>query len=114
MASAKFKVALQDAAGKIPAPDGKRFAPVFHHGTLLVKFYIPHGTDPQQPHHRDEAYIVASGSGTYRHADERVPFETGDFLFAEAGVPHCFENFSDDFATWVLFYGPEGGELAIG
>lgn len=24
--------------------------------------------------------------------------------------PHRFIEFSDDFATWVLFYGPEGGE----
>ena len=23
---------------------------------------------------------------------------------------HRFEEFSDDFATWVMFYGPEGGE----
>jgi hypothetical protein len=25
-------------------------------------------------------------------------------------VPHRFENFTDDFGTWVIFYGPEGGE----
>jgi len=31
-------------------------------------------------------------------------------LFVPAGVEHRFENFSDDFATWVIFYGPEGGE----
>ena len=27
-----------------------------------------------------------------------------------AGVEHRFEDFSADFATWVFFYGPEGGE----
>lgn len=110
MASSDFKVALQEAAGKIPTPEGKRFAAVFHHGSLLVEFYMPRGTDPQQPHRRDEVYLVASGSGTFLHGEERVPFEAGDFLFAEAGVANRFENFSDDFATWVLFYGPEGGE----
>ena len=26
------------------------------------------------------------------------------------GEAHWFERFSDDFAVWVLFYGPEGGE----
>jgi hypothetical protein len=31
-------------------------------------------------------------------------------LFAAAGVEHRFENFSDDLALWVIFYGPEGGE----
>jgi hypothetical protein len=25
-------------------------------------------------------------------------------------MEHYFENFSDDFATWVIFYGEEGGE----
>lgn len=34
----------------------------------------------------------------------------GDVLFAPAGIEHRFENFSDDFVTWVIFYGPVGGE----
>lgn len=33
------------------------------------------------------------------------------FLFVPAGTEHHFENFSDDFATWVMFYGKLGGEL---
>jgi hypothetical protein len=27
-------------------------------------------------------------------------------------VEHRFEEFSDDLAVWVIFYGPEGGEAA--
>ena len=27
-----------------------------------------------------------------------------------AGVTHRFEEFTDDLAVWVFFYGPEGGE----
>ncbi len=106
----QIRVAAEAAAAKIPTPEGKRYVPVFTHGSLLVEFYIPRGTDPQQPHHRDEVYVVISGSGTYQHGEQRVPFGPGDFLFASAGVPHRFENFSDDFATWVIFYGPDGGE----
>jgi len=34
----------------------------------------------------------------------------GDVIFAPAGIEHRFENFSDDFVTWVIFYGPVGGE----
>jgi hypothetical protein len=26
---------------------------------------------------------------------------------------HRFENFSDDLAVWVFFYGPEGGEAVV-
>ncbi len=29
-----------------------------------------------------------------------------------AGVVHRFEEFTDDLAVWVVFYGPEGGEVA--
>lgn len=63
----------------------------------------------KQPHDRDEAYIVASGSGTFRRGDERVPFQQGDFLFAAAGVPHRFEEFTEDFQTWLIFFGSAGG-----
>jgi len=34
----------------------------------------------------------------------------GDVLFVAAGVEHRFSKFTDDFATWVFFYGPQGGE----
>jgi hypothetical protein len=29
----------------------------------------------------------------------------------KAGVEHRFEEFSKDLAVWVVFYGPDGGEL---
>ena len=77
-----------------------------------MELYAPRGTDPQQPHTRDEAYVVARGTGTFWDGATRRPVAPGDFLFVAAGVPHRFEDFSDDFAVWVLFYGPEGGEAA--
>ena len=104
------KVAYSEALARVPTPEGKRFAPVFRHGTLEVEIYAPRGTDPQKPHTRDEAYIVIAGSGRYFCDDRHVPFGPGDFLFAPAGAVHRFEDFSDDLAVWVLFYGPEGGE----
>ena len=42
---------------------------------------------------------------------ERHRFAPGDLLFVPAGVEHRFEEFSDDFAAWVFFYGPEVGEV---
>jgi len=32
-------------------------------------------------------------------------------LFVPAGVAHRFDEFTADFCTWVMFYGPEGGEM---
>jgi len=64
-----------------------------------------HGADPQQPHTRDECYFVISGSGWFVLAGERRRFAAGEVLFVAAGVPHRFEEFSDDFATWAVFVG---------
>jgi len=107
-----FKVGFAEAIHALFTPEQTPSASLFRHGSLEVKMYAPRKQDPQHPHTRDEVYIVAQGSGTYFHAGERRPFVTGDLLFAAAGVEHRFEDFSDDFFVWVLFYGPEGGEKA--
>ena len=82
----------------------------FVHGTLEVEIYKPQRTDPQQPHARDEVYVVISGTGTFVDGEDRRPFAPGDFIFVPAGRVHRFEDFTADFATWVFFYGPAGGE----
>jgi mannose-6-phosphate isomerase-like protein (cupin superfamily) len=112
MASKGFRSSAQEALALLPAPGGKRFAEVFVHGTLAVEIYAPRGTDPQQPHTRDEVYVVISGTGEFLNGEARNRFGPGDVLFVPAGVVHRFENFSDDLAVWVFFYGPEGGESA--
>ena len=58
----------------------------------------------------DEVYVVVEGRGQFRNGDTRHPFGPGDLLFVPAGVVHRFEDFTDDLAVWVIFYGPEGGE----
>ena len=83
---------------------------LLEHGTLELGFYKPVGTDPQSPHDQDEIYIVQTGHGTFVCDDQHTPFEPGDALFVAAGVDHRFMDFSDDFAAWVVFYGPAGGE----
>ena len=102
----------QDALSRLPGAGGEAYAELFRHGTLSIEIYAPRGHDPQQPHTRDEAYAVISGQGTFRCGGRSFAFGPGDFLFVPAGVPHRFEGFTDDFATWVMFYGPEGGERA--
>ena len=109
---AKRKVSLGEALEQLPGPNGEHSVVLFEHGSLLVKISAPSGTNQQQPHSRDEVYIIARGTGEFVHGDTRVSFEAGDFLFVAAGEPHHFENFTDDFAVWVLFYGPEGGEAS--
>ena len=101
---------LNHALGCLPGPKGERFVELFAHGTLSVELYAPHRTDPQHPHTRDEVYVVVGGTGRFLRGEEEVVFERGDVLFVEAGEVHRFVDFSQDFAAWVFFYGPQGGE----
>ena len=101
---------LGDAERRLPTPDGKRFVELYHHGSLDVELYAPRGADPQAPHSRDEVYVVAKGTGMFWDGEQQTAFGPGDFFFVAAGRAHRFEDFSDDLAVWVMFYGPEGGE----
>ena len=98
------------ALALLPGAGGARFAKVLEHGSLLVEIYAPRGRDPQQPHARDEVYVVVEGSGHFRNGERRHAFGPGDLLFVPAGVTHRFEDFTEDLVVWVIFYGPEGGE----
>ena len=87
---------------------------VLRHGTMSVGLYTPQEVDNQSPHDQDEVYIVASGTGVFAMGNERMTCSPGDTFFVGAGARHHFEDFSDDLAVWVVFYGPEGGEHAHG
>ena len=104
---------MADALSQGPPPVGNLAVPVFSHGSLVVELYTPVGHDPQKPHTRDEVYFVVRGSGWFFDGVRRHSVEAGSFLFVAAGQIHRFEDFSSDFAVWVAFYGPEGGESAI-
>jgi hypothetical protein len=80
---------------------------VFVDGDLELRFAARPTNGPQVPHHRDELYFVASGSGRYRVEDSITAVGPGDVLFCAAHVAHGFEEISDDFSVWVLFYGPQ-------
>lgn len=111
-----LRASLANLLARLPGPrsarwpDGERFVEAFAHGTLVVELYAPERVDPQTPHARDEVYIVMRGSGEFVVDGERTRFEAGDALFVAAGMEHRFESFTPDFVTWVVFYGPEGGE----
>jgi mannose-6-phosphate isomerase-like protein (cupin superfamily) len=97
-------------AARAPNEAGRLSARVFTHASLEVRWYAPHGVDQQTPHTRDEVYVVVTGKGHFSCNGTSSPCRAGDLLFAPAGAEHRFEDFSEDFATWVIFYGPEGGE----
>jgi mannose-6-phosphate isomerase-like protein (cupin superfamily) len=107
---AQHRLTVRESLARLPGPAGERYVELFQHGTLSVELYAPRGHDPQQPHTRDEVYVIVQGRGTFLNGDARHTFGPGDLLFVPAGVVHRFEDFTDDLAMWVVFYGPEGGE----
>src|SRR5438552_19028467 len=107
-----FHGALADWLQRLPTPEGKPFIVAFEHGTLSVGLFAPRGVDTQQPHTRDEVYVVVRGEGFFVNGPDRHRFGPGDVLFVPAGIVHRFDEFTDELAGWVFFYGPEGGEVA--
>ena len=98
------RFALAEALSRSPEPGGFSFQ-LAQLGAAELKFYVPKNSDLQTPHSRDELYIIARGTGTLTIAGRPFAFVPGDVLFVEAQVEHRFTNFSDDFATWVIFMG---------
>jgi mannose-6-phosphate isomerase-like protein (cupin superfamily) len=72
-------------------------------GVSLV-FFAPRGYDYQTSHDKDEFYFIVRGSGEIVIDGELEAFESGDVFFVARNVEHRFENFSDDFATWAIFF----------
>jgi mannose-6-phosphate isomerase-like protein (cupin superfamily) len=104
---------LGEVRGRMPAePGAMPYVDALRHGSMRLGLYRPVGTDTQGPHKQDELYVVVSGQGGFIKSGERVEVAVHDVLFVEAGAEHRFVDFSDDFAVWVIFWGPEGGEKA--
>lgn len=105
-----LKLDFSEALRRLPGPQGEHSVSLFERGSLVVKLSQPVGPDSQTPHSRDEVYVVAQGKAEFVCDGSRQTVSPPDVLFVAAGTVHKFENFRDDFAVWVFFYGPEGGE----
>ncbi len=108
MTQSKWRAPLADIMASL-TPDANFTYPI-RHGTMRAGVYAPTTIDDQTPHSQDELYLVTTGSGWFERGADRVGFAAGDMLFVPAGMAHRFTDFTADFATWVVFWGPKGGE----
>lgn len=107
MADINWRVTLSEALARLPGAAGERYATVLEFGALAVEIYAPRGTDPQTPHTRDEVYVVMAGTGWFVRGSERHRFAPGDVLYVPAGVPHRFQQFTDDLTVWAILCPPQ-------
>ncbi|MDR3471614.1 MAG: cupin domain-containing protein [Devosia sp.] len=111
MADADWLFSLKNVEARLPDdPTTMRFHYALRHGTMKFGLYAPTVDDNQTPHKQDEIYFVISGSGYFIKNGERRAFAAHDAIFVESGADHHFAEFTADFATWVIFWGREGGE----
>ena len=104
-------IRLAEAQTHIPGPAGEHALSFLQRGTLSIKLSLPVPPNRQAPHAQDEVYVIIRGRGVFLHDGKREPFQAGDLMFVAAGTEHRFEDFTADLAVWVVFYGPDGGEV---
>lgn len=105
-----MKFTIDECLTRLPLPENEKwtkgvwdFEP-FAKGSVRLVFFAPNEKDFQTSHDEDEFYFIARGSGEIVIDGERQEFTAGDAFFVEKQVPHRFENFSADFATWAIFF----------
>lgn len=85
-------------------PDGVRDVEPFEKDGVRLVYFAPRGVDHQTAHDADEFYFIISGTGEIVIGNGSETFAAGDAFFVPAGVEHRFVDFTDDFATWAIFF----------
>jgi len=105
-----MKFAIDELMRNLPLPANEKWkngvwdVEPFTKNDVTLVFFAPRGVDHQTHHDKDEFYIIVRGCGELVSGSERISCTAGDALFVEAFRGHHFENFTDDFATWAVFF----------
>lgn len=106
-----FVKRMADAVRGLPRPasakwpEGEPYDCFVNQPGAQILIFAPRGTDYQTEHNRNEAYICVKGQATLEIEGEPQPFGAGDLAWVPKNVPHRFVDMSDDFTTWVAFFG---------
>jgi mannose-6-phosphate isomerase-like protein (cupin superfamily) len=92
---------LRDVAARLE-PGG--YETFFQSATLELGVYVLVAPEPdeQEPHDRDEVYVVLEGEGTLTIEGREVPLGPGDAAFVAAGGDHRFSGY-ERLVLFVLF-----------
>ena len=105
-----MKFTIEDFATKLPMPatekwkDGVWDIEAFQKNGVKLVFFAPRGVDYQTFHDEDEFYFILQGSGKIVIGARVFDFSAGDAFFVAAKAPHNFEQFTENFAAWAVFF----------
>jgi mannose-6-phosphate isomerase-like protein (cupin superfamily) len=97
-----MQIKIKEALANLKTSENT-FLELFNNRSISVEVYKPVSIDYQQPHDRDEIYVIISGFGDFYLEEAKYEFQPHDFFFVPAGKVHTFSDFTDDFSTWVIF-----------
>jgi mannose-6-phosphate isomerase-like protein (cupin superfamily) len=85
---------VRDIARRLSAGNGG-YEIVHSSPGMEVGVYVLVAPEPdrQQPHYRDELYVVLEGSGTLEIEGERIDLGEGEAAFVHAGADHRFVGY---------------------
>ncbi len=107
-------LSIETALAQLKNEKAAVIAELMRRGTMSTEIYAPKKTDQQKPHTKDEIYVIASGYSTLYREGHRIMCFKGDILFVAAEMNHRFEDYSEDFSTWVISYGAGNNEKTSG
>lgn len=105
-----MRFSVDEVLAKLPLPATDKWkrgvwdTEPFKKNQVSLVFFAPEKEDFQTFHDQDEYYFIARGSGTLVIGNELFPAKAGDAFFVAAEERHHFEDFTDDFATWAVFF----------
>lgn len=74
---------------------------------IAVYVLVAPEPDRQQPHDRDEVYVVLDGRGTLQIEGDQVDLKEGEAAFVPAGADHRFVGY-EGLSVLVIFGGHRG------
>jgi len=102
---APFASFAVDALVAAAEEEGRAWTSFLDRATLEVGLYrlAAGAQDHQEPHARDEVYLVHSGKARFRAGEQEVDVAAGSILFVAAGLEHRFFDVREDLELVVLF-----------
>ena len=105
-----MKFTVEELLAKLPLPANEKWkegvwdVEPLKKGKVSLVFFAPRNTDYQTFHEEDEFYVIVRGRGGLIIGDDTFSCAAGDAFYVPAKTPHRFENFTEDFATWAIFF----------